>query len=166
MDVLKLLKQDHDRVEELFQKLEGTRGARVRGLVDEIRREVLMHSRLEIDHVYPAIRESMEELAELMFEAEEEHDVVERMLDEIAGSEPNDERFLAKCTVLMNYVRQHVLWEEKELFPALREAMELSVRRELGEICEQAKAQMMSQSRQSRQSRSGRRGREERPAMH
>ena len=62
----------------------------------------------------------------------EEHHVVKWLLSELERSDPTDEWFTPKVTVLMENVRHHVRKEEHELFPALRSAMDRVELRDLG----------------------------------
>jgi hemerythrin superfamily protein len=132
MDVLKLLKQDHDKVKQLFVELRS--GSKRKALVEQLRAELLMHAKLEEEIFYPAIRDVMEKLEDEILEAYEEHHTVERSLADLVVTDISDERFIAKVSVLANIVLQHVEWEEKVLFPEVRKEMDASVRRELGEV--------------------------------
>lgn len=140
MDVLKLLKQDHDTVRALFSKFDAEKGAKRRRIVEQLRTELLRHARVEEEIVYPAVRDVIEDLSDVILEAHEEHHVVERCLEDLASVDPSDERFEAKVAVMRNLVLQHVEWEEAELFPRIRRAMDLPLRRELGDEVESAKS--------------------------
>ncbi|MFI6115106.1 hemerythrin HHE cation-binding protein [Kitasatospora sp. NPDC051164] len=74
-----------------------------------------------------------------MLESIEEHHVVVWMLSELAGLDPQDERFDAKMTVLMENVRHHVEEEEQDWFPDVRKAMGRNRLQELGDRLEEAK---------------------------
>ena len=58
-----------------------------------------------------------------MLEAIEEHHIVKWVLSELESLSPQDERYDAKVTVLIENVRHHVEEEEKEFFPAVRKAL-------------------------------------------
>jgi len=60
--------------------------------------------------------------------------LVDQMLAELADLSPDDERYDAKVSVLIEMVRHHVEEEEQELFPTVREALG---RKRLGEIGDQ-----------------------------
>ncbi|MFI1279871.1 hemerythrin HHE cation-binding protein [Streptomyces sp. NPDC020858] len=61
------------------------------------------------------------------------------MLSELKGLAPEDERFDAKMSVLMENVRHHVEEEEKEWFPEVRKAMGRNRLTEIGAQMETAK---------------------------
>ena len=68
------LKQDHRRVEQLFAEFEEEAdGDRKDGLVQEICRELIIHTKLEEEIFYPACREGISE-EEMLDEAQVEHD--------------------------------------------------------------------------------------------
>lgn len=142
MDAITLLKDDHQAVEELFEKFEqaGDRAFKTkRRLVDEIITELSVHAAIEEQVFYPATREARQENEETVLEALEEHHLVKLSLSELEKLDPADERFNAKVTVLMENVRQHVKEEEGEMFPKVRKAMKPEQLRALGEQLEEAK---------------------------
>jgi hemerythrin superfamily protein len=125
-DAISLLKQDHKAVEGLFRKFEsaGPRAfATKRQLVDRVTRELSIHSQLEEQIFYPAVRAMIEQTENLVLESLEEHHLVKLMLAELGSLDPKDERFTAKVTVLIENVRHHVKEEEQDLFPKVRKAI-------------------------------------------
>jgi len=142
MNALKLLKDDHRRVEALFKKFEqsGERAHKTkRGVVDKIIEELSVHAAIEEQALYPAARNAVPDAEDDVLEALEEHHVVKWTLSELVGMNPEHERFDAKVTVLIESVRHHVEEEEGQLFPALQKAMEKKDLDELGETMEKAK---------------------------
>jgi hemerythrin superfamily protein len=142
MDAIAILKNDHKTVEGLFKKFEqaGDRAYKTkRGLVDEIITELSVHAAIEEQVFYPATREAREETEEMVLEALEEHHLVKLALSELEKMAPEDERFTAKVTVLIENVRHHVKEEEGEMFPKVRKAMKPDKLRALGEQLEEAK---------------------------
>ena len=118
MDPLKLLKKQHREVEGLFKQVGKADGARERRrLLDEIAAKLTMHSKIEEEIFYPAVRELGTKKAEEMIdEAYEEHHVVKLVLAELPQVDPEDERFEAKMTVLQQLVQHHVEEEEGQMF--------------------------------------------------
>jgi chromatin segregation and condensation protein Rec8/ScpA/Scc1 (kleisin family) len=77
---------------------------------------------------YPAVRqaaeqEELEEADEKVLEALEEHHVAKWLLAEIEKLDEDDERFEAKCSVLIESVRHHIKEEEGPLFRFVRRLM-------------------------------------------
>jgi hemerythrin superfamily protein len=134
-DVLSLLTRDHREVDALFHRFEATgpRAQKERAdLVGRIIEALSVHAALEETVFYPAVRAELEEQNDQVLEALEEHHVVKWTLSELEDLGPDDERYAAKVTVLIESVRHHVDEEEHELFPRLRKALGASRLRELG----------------------------------
>ena len=142
MDAIALLVKDHETVEKLFERFEqtGPRAMKARGtLADRIVQELSVHAAIEEQVLYPAIRESLPEVEDDVLEALEEHHVAKWVLSEIDAMSPEDERFHAKVTVLIESVRHHVEEEEEELFPKVREAFSDEQLEQIGEALAEAK---------------------------
>jgi hemerythrin-like domain-containing protein len=105
-------------VEKLFKQAERTEDPSERSdLVREIVKSLELHTRIEEEIFYPAVRRLGTERAEdMVLEAYEEHHVVKTMMCELSGADPEDERFAAKLTVLKELVQHHVEEEEEEMF--------------------------------------------------
>ena len=143
MDAITLLKQDHKTVNALFRKYEklGDQAYKTkREVVDEIIKELSVHAAIEEQVFYPAVKGISEDLKEHVLESLEEHHIVKWVLDELVNLDPEDERFDAKVTVLIENVRHHVEEEETEFFPEVRESLGRKVLGEIGEALEKAKA--------------------------
>jgi len=126
MDALKLLKQDHRTVEELFTKFDALTARAIKQrkeLAGRIVKELAVHASIEEQGFYPVIRKKSDELNGLVLEALEEHHVVKWLIFEIDNLPSDAERFMAKVKVLMENVRHHVKEEEKDLFPRVRKVM-------------------------------------------
>lgn len=134
-DAIALLKADHRTVENLFKSFEkaGDSAHRTkRKLVDDITRELSIHAAIEEQFLYPAVRRELPRAEDDALESIEEHHVVKWILSELEGMNPQDERFDAKVTVLIESVRHHVREEEQELFQEMRNGMSRKTLVELG----------------------------------
>ena len=138
MKATDLLKKQHRDVKQLFKKLERTeRASERRQLMTEIAQELQVHTKIEEELFYPAMRDVPSKKAEEMLnEALEEHHVVDLVLNELPQVDPEDERFEAKMTVLSELVLHHADEEEKEMFKL---ATKLG-KEELEELAEQMQA--------------------------
>ncbi|MGZ4686210.1 hypothetical protein [Oryzihumus sp.] len=67
-----------------------------------------------------------------MLESYEEHHVADVLCMELWSMEPDDERFDAKTTVLIESVRHHMDEEEQEWFPTVREGLGRNQLQEIG----------------------------------
>jgi hypothetical protein len=112
-DALQLLAQDHRKVEELFEKFEKASGAEQKQtIVQQICTELKVHSMIEEEIYYPAIRGKVED--DDLDEAYVEHDGAKMLINELEASEPNEEFYDAKVKVLQEQIEHHVKEEEKQ----------------------------------------------------
>ena len=73
MDALELLKQDHQKVRQLFEQCQAAKDKKQqKQIFKEIKTELETHTRLEETIFYPAIEE-YEELKDMVLESLEEH---------------------------------------------------------------------------------------------
>jgi hemerythrin superfamily protein len=124
MDIFDVLKEDHGKVKDLFEKLEGTteRAVKTREeLFSAINEDLTLHAEMEEKLFYPRFKEE-EETRELVLEAFEEHAVVKRLLKELDIPSKGEE-WAAKAKVLMENVRHHIEEEEGELFKKCRKVL-------------------------------------------
>jgi hemerythrin superfamily protein len=139
MKATDLLKKQHRQVEKLFKEVEKTEDPKQRRkLMEQIADDLKMHTQIEEEIFYPAVREVGTAKAEEMIdEAFEEHHVVDLVLAELPEVDPEDERFEAKITVLSELVEHHVEEEEKEMFPMAEKKLGAERVKELGQQMEQ-----------------------------
>ena len=139
MKATDLLKKQHRQVEKLFKQCENAKQPRQRReLMDQIVEMLKIHTKIEEEIFYPAVRELGTSKAEEMIdEAFEEHHVVDLVLAELPKVDPEDERFEAKLTVLSELVEHHVEEEEGELFPMAEKKLGAERIKELGQKMEQ-----------------------------
>jgi len=159
-DALQMLKEDHRRVQEIFKRFEQTDDLQEKKqLVDQALMELDIHTTIEEEIFYPAVREEAGPEGEIMEEAEEEHHVAEMIMGELRGMQPRSANFSAKFMVLAENVKHHIQEEESQMLP---KAAELGSERlqELGMEMEERKMQLMeSGSRRRARGGSGSRGR-------
>src|SRR3954470_8486369 len=149
MDVIKLLKEDHQKVKKMLNELEETteRAAKKREeLFAEVQRELKLHELVEEEIVYPAFREQSK-LKDIVLEGYEEHHVVDLIMDEIAGEPVTDETWTAKVKVMKENVEHHVEEEEDKMFPQARKLFPEEELEELGRRVAARKQQEQDQQR-------------------
>ena len=114
MDAVALLKADHRKVEELFEKFEKARSESVKkGLVEQICTELTIHTIIEEEIFYPACTGEIDE--DLLKEAYVEHDGAKVLIAEIEAGGPDDDFYDAKVQVLSEEIEHHVKEEEQRL---------------------------------------------------
>src|SRR4029453_11737511 len=135
-DAIVLLKEDHKRVRKLFREFQQAgEDARAKkgAIVDKIIEELTVHTYLENEVMYPAVRKALPDLEEDVLESYEEHHVADVLVMELSTMKPTDERFDAKTTVLIENVQHHMDEEEQDWFPKVREGLGRKQLQQIGE---------------------------------
>jgi len=122
-DALALLKDDHKRVDALFQRFAKLKedGEQKAALVENICGELTIHTTLEEDVFYPAVRGAIGD-DDLMDEAAVQHESARTLISEIMRMSPGDVYYDAKVAVLGEYIRHHVKEEQEQMFRKVRAA--------------------------------------------
>ena len=113
MDAIALLKQDHRKVEDLFEQFEKARDAdRKEKLVKQICTELSIHTMIEEEIFYPACAAQVKD-EDLLDESYVEHDGAKVLVAELIKSDPGNEFYDAKVSVLSEMIKHHVKEEER-----------------------------------------------------
>jgi hemerythrin-like domain-containing protein len=134
-DAIVLLKEDHARVRQLFRRFQeaGANASKAKGaIVDKILEELTVHTYVENELMYPRVRQLLPDLEEDVLESYEEHHVADVLCFELATMNPDDERFDAKTTVLIESVAHHIDEEERDWFPKVRDGLGRKTLQEIG----------------------------------
>jgi len=116
-NAITLLKEDHDKVKDLFDKFEETNGSATKAkIVSEALLELKVHATVEEDLFYPAVRQQITDEDGLMDEADEEHHVAKVLIAELEKMEGDEEHWEAKFKVLAESIRHHIKEEEGKMF--------------------------------------------------
>ena len=122
-DAIGMLIADHKRVANLFADFkrltaEGKDDAKA-PVVERICRELTIHTRLEEEIFYPAVRNAIDD-ADQMDEAVVEHAGAKQLIAQLQGADPGEDLYDAKVTVLSEQINHHVDEEEGSMFPKAR----------------------------------------------
>ncbi|CAN7308772.1 hemerythrin domain-containing protein [Pseudoduganella sp. LjRoot289] len=124
-DAISLLMQDHEHVKDLFEQFDNLSDrAKVskKKLADEVCQELTLHTMVEEEIFYPAVRAAGKEFEDVIDEAFVEHSSAKQLIAEIEAMDPGDDLYDAKVKVLSEMIEHHVSEEEGELFPKVRKA--------------------------------------------
>ena len=112
-DAISLLKADHRQVEAWFKQFDNTESKQRKGtLAGRICEALKVHTTIEEELFYPAFLQATDD-QEIHHEAEVEHNGAKKLIAEIEDSNPDDEYFDAKVTVLREMIKHHVKEEEQ-----------------------------------------------------
>jgi hemerythrin superfamily protein len=135
-DAIVVLKEDHKRIRRLFKEFQQAgenAKAKKATLVNQILEELTVHTYLENEVMYPSVRKALPDLEEDVLESYEEHHVADVLCMELATLTPDDERFDAKTSVLIESVTHHIEEEEQDWFPKVREGLSRKELQALGQ---------------------------------
>jgi hemerythrin superfamily protein len=125
--IVKMLEDDHSKVEKLFKRYEKMKNAEDKArfeLASQICAMLTVHATIEEELFYPAAREVLEDDDDLLDEAEVEHASAKQLIADIERMETGESLYDAKVKVLGEYIDHHVEEEEGELFPKLKKQTE------------------------------------------
>lgn len=140
VDALSLLIEDHRTVKRQFKAFEDAgEDSEKSSIALEVCRALTVHSTLEEELFYPALRGISDDIDATLDEATVEHAVAKDLIAAIEG-DPEGPMLQANFTVLAEYVSHHISEEENELFKAvIKEKMDL---RDLGVQMAQRKEEL------------------------
>ena len=139
-----LLKEDHASVQAIFKEYRqlvqaGGDTRQKYALVRQACDMLIIHTRVEEELFYPAIRRALNE-KELMDEALVEHDCAKDLLEQLRVMRPNEAFYDAKFIVMGELVKHHIREEESKMFSKAKKAGLDLVR--LGEELEEFKREL------------------------
>ena len=144
-DALQLLREDHNKVKELFKRFEEAENAAdKKRIADQAMTELEVHAQLEEEVFYPAVRRESDAEDLLMEEAVEEHNVADALIDELRTMSRVDTHYEAKFMVLAEAVKHHIQEEESEMLPKAAE-VGMNRMRQLGEQMGLRKQELMQE---------------------
>src|ERR1700719_4203806 len=124
-DAIAMLTADHKKVKRLFSEFdklqeEGSDEEKS-GIVEQICNELKIHTELEEEIFYPAVRKAIDD-PDLMDEALVEHAGAKDLIAQLEDASPDDDLYAAKVTVLGEQINHHVKEEEGQMFPKAKSA--------------------------------------------
>ena len=125
-DAISILTEDHKNVKKMFMDFDklmnsGDKQMEKAALVEKICEELIVHTEIEEEIFYPAVRAAIDD-EDLMDEAEVEHAGARELIAQLQDMEPGDDLYDAKVTVLGENVDHHVKEEQDEMFPKAKKA--------------------------------------------
>ncbi len=122
---LDVLKSDHAEVTRLFKQFErfakSDDSEGMQQVAQAACKALGIHAEIEEMIFYPALRGAADADAPLD-EADVEHSHIKELVAQLESSQPGDELYEARMTVLSEYVQHHVKEEESTLFAKARKA--------------------------------------------
>jgi len=145
MQIFELLKEDHAEAKALLKKITETGGMKSRQkFFQKLKPAILAHAHAEQKVFYQALLQH-DQTSDIALEAEVEHQIVERLLNDMSDGELNADQFSARCKVLKELLEHHIKEEESNIFKAARKVLDKSELQELATQFETAKEQEVQQ---------------------
>ena len=130
MNAIGLLREQHKRLASLFKRAVAAEPAGKQLLFDQIVQELALHTTLEEQHFYPAVRARRTE--GILLDSLEEHWIMKRVLEQLFELSAFDEAFDARLRVLNDLIENHFEEEESELLPRVARAFSKEALEALG----------------------------------
>lgn len=143
MDIYSLIKQDHQKVADLFVRLDALEIAAAERieLFKTLKQELRVHKEAEETTFYAALSD-LPEITDRIEEALEEHVDIEELLDELDALDSDSDEFIAQLRELKEEVEHHVEEEENVIFPLARELLTPSQAERLGQAMLEEKSRL------------------------
>jgi hemerythrin superfamily protein len=119
MNATDLLRDDHERIRALLERLKFARDKEE--LLPKLEKEIRIHSELEEDLFYPAVREVDGAWVDVALDA---HQRVDELLEDLIDAVEEEEEFEQKLTELEEHLNAHIEDEEIKVFPQVEEQWE------------------------------------------
>jgi hypothetical protein len=112
-DALELLSEDHKEIQDIFREFEErSEAAEKRSLLRRLTAALTVHTELEEELFYPAMRELLSD-SSMIDEAEVEHELAKTLLAELGDMDVHDALFDSR-------LNHHFAEEESEIFAQIR----------------------------------------------
>jgi hemerythrin len=115
-----LLKRDHHRFRDLFDKARDAEGTALVAIAGELCMRLEVHMTIEEELLYPALRPAIG--ADEVDEGIVEHDAGKKLIVEIENLDGTEELYAAKVHVLGEQTIHHIDEEDAELFEYAKKA--------------------------------------------
>lgn len=147
--VVTLIKEDHQKLESVFKKLEKAEPPEVPDLLGQVQEMLVPHSKAEEQVVYPAITSMVPDESSDVDDGLEEHHHVEETLDQLLASDPGAPGVDGLIAAMIGEVRHHIEEEEQQILPAFAKAATNQQLSDLGEQFTAAKEQALQSLQQA-----------------
>lgn len=121
MSIYDVIKDDHRKVDELFEDIRECKDPDDRfALFESLREELLVHTKAEEKVFYSRLKKQLDERID---DAVEEHNDIEAMLARLQDLEPDSKSFLNGLADLEALFKHHIREEENAIFPRARQVL-------------------------------------------
>lgn len=133
-DPFEHIREDHRKVRGLMEEIvdaEPDDIAARREFFPQVREALILHSELEENVLYPALREVDSFESEMVDEALDDHKEMAALIRELSDMDESGEDWADRFEELRDSVEEHVLEEETDILPIAEQAMSAEKKEEL-----------------------------------
>lgn len=141
-DPIAMLEEDHRKVEALFEEYQNGQDPMI---AEQICMELMVHTTVEEQEIYPTVKSDVPGGEELEEEAEKEHSEVEQLIKQVQQKGFDDPGVPELMQKIEEGVSHHVEEEETEMFPKMRDTLDAQTLEQLGTKAMQAKQELMQE---------------------
>ena len=139
-DIFVVLEQDHRKVQGLLTEIEGAPpGSQLKGLVETLIIEESKHEAVEEAHFWPLVQDKVKGGQELTEKALNQESEGKEVLGQLEKLSPSDAKFMELVSTFAGAAREHIAYEEEQVWPRLRSVLTKPEREDLGEKLANAK---------------------------
>ena len=124
------LRRDHEQIRNLFSQYRQGKGDGKRAVLEQIKRELIVHSQIEIELLYPELDFMTGELEKRMQAALQDDRQINKTLSDMTQT-GDEKQFESKIAGLIEKIDRHID-EEDELFDEIRKNFSEQRLEELG----------------------------------
>jgi hemerythrin superfamily protein len=145
-DVFSSLAADHKRIFQLINELTGGAGmpsgrpAERKRTAERLVIEESRHEAAEEAVYWPLVRDRVEGGAALALAAQTQEQGAKRLLNELDHISPRNDEFASVISLIASAVRDHITFEESQVWPKLRLGLPDDEARRAGEALDRARA--------------------------
>lgn len=125
MKITVLLRHNHEVLRDLIDKFRNMpkRKQDEQAIIQEIRKQIQMHSEMASEAFYPALAATTSDrAAQLVATARKRCEVVEKLFQELSRMKPSDAAFEGRMEMVISEIGRQIEMEEDELFHEARKA--------------------------------------------
>lgn len=137
-DAFAVLKEDHDEVQQMLSRLEGGSGDAA-STAETLVVEESKHEAAEEMYFWPAVREKVSGGDALADQAVSQENEGKQILDSLRKAEAGTAEFARLVAEFAKAGREHIAFEENQVWPALQAVLTAEERTDLGGKLETAK---------------------------
>jgi len=142
MDAIELLEKDHTRIRTLFSDIENTQDFQeIKESFEKLDNVLTLHARSEELVLYPQAS-TCTGTEDLIDHGRKDHKRGDEMILEIKSLSSDQSEFKKKVSELQEFMENHLMEEENELFPKVRECLSPDARQKLASQLTETKSEL------------------------